>query len=82
LRKKSQKVRAFYKKMTKNCKKYTFFLRFLQSDLSKRATFEPSTLSEVEGHLRPNLPLCDKSIPLTKSFFKANPPVPILKQTS
>jgi len=43
--KKSQKVRAFYKFLPKNCKKYTFFLRFLQSDLSKRATFEPSTLS-------------------------------------
>ena len=39
--------------ITKNHKKRTFFLRFLQSDLSKCATFEPSTLSEVEGQMHP-----------------------------
>ena len=47
------KSARFLQKITKNDKKYTFFLRFLQSDLSKRATFEPSTLSEVEGQMRP-----------------------------
>jgi hypothetical protein len=51
--KKLQKVHPFYKKMTKNHKKYTFFLRFLQPNLPKRATFEPSTLSEVEGQIGP-----------------------------
>jgi hypothetical protein len=63
-------VRAFYKKITKNDKKYTFFLRFLQSDLSKSATFEPSTLSKVEGQISPT--------PTTFRQIKKTPSNPIL----